>query len=73
MAKRIGRAHRLGKQNRKQPGITNDSSKTNLATSNSYNKPNENFVVLSEESLSAETDSSTRSAVQFSSAYLIQT
>ena len=32
----IGRAHKLGKQNRQQPGITNNTSNTTSSTSHSH-------------------------------------
>ena len=59
MANGIGWAHKIDKQNRQWPGITNDPSNASLSTSHRHDKFNENIDISSEESLSTYTHSST--------------
>ena len=76
MAIGIFRAHKLGKQNRHQPGVTNDPSNATSSTSSTSHindKFNGNIYVASKASLSAETHSSTNTDVKDATDDLIHT
>ena len=55
MAKGIGQAHKLGRQNRQQPGSTNDSSNRPSVILNSHDIFNENIDIKSKEYLTSVT------------------
>ena len=70
MANRIVQAHKIGKQKRKRPGVTNDPLNKTLSYSNMHYKLNRRVDVGSESSLSAEKHYSKNSAVKYSAADL---
>ena len=69
----ISWAHKLDKQNIMLPGTTTDPSNEPSTNSNSHEKLNENTDITSNESLTAETYSSTKSCVHDKPSGIIQT
>ena len=73
MANRIVRAQKISKEKRQRPGVTNKNSNKTSSTSYNNYKFNRNIDIERKQSLSAETYSSTNSAVQYATNDLIET